>query len=507
MSLITARSLGMALGAPLFSQLDFVIHKGGRIGLVAANGRGKSTLLRCLAGRVDPTEGTIQHARGTRIALMQQDLSADALACSVRDALIDALPAETRDWDAWRVDVALDELDFPAEFRDRPLVTLSGGWQRIALLARAALTEPDLLLLDEPTNHLDLERIGAVERWIAALPKDIALVVASHDRAFLDTVTNRTLFLRATGSADFALPYSLARDSLDVADQAAARRHETDLREAVQLRRQAAKLNNIGINSGSDLLTVKTRQLKARAERIEAAAQPAFREESAGRIRLAERGATARTLLAIENLTVTTPDGRKLFTTGRLWVQPGDRVMLLGANGSGKSQLMDRLARALCGAEVDGIKAGPSAVLGHIDQALSHIDGAETLQSAIGSRFALGEQRIRSLLAGAGFAVERLARSVSTLSGGQRARLAMLILRLEQPNFYLLDEPTNHLDIEGQEALEGELTGGEAAAIIVSHDRRFVETVGNRFWRIRRGRLVEEDGPAEFFAEAMAPPG
>ncbi|SHF58134.1 ATPase components of ABC transporters with duplicated ATPase domains [Kaistia soli DSM 19436] len=503
MSLITARLLGMALGAPLFSNLDLVVQKGDRIGLVAANGRGKSTLMGCLAGLVDPTEGAIQNARGVRIALMQQDLGAEDLAHSVRAALTDSLPAETRDWDAWRVDVALDALDFPADLRDRPLATLSGGWQRIALLARAALDEPDVLLLDEPTNHLDLERIGIVERWIAALPKETAVVVASHDRAFLDAVTWRTLFLRTTGSADFALPYSRARDSLDVEDQAAARRHEMDLREAAQLRRQAAKLNNIGVNSGSDLLTVKTRQLKARAERIETAAKPAFREESAGRIRLAERGATARTLLAIDTLTVTTPDGRKLFTTGRLWVQPGDRVMLLGANGSGKSQLMDRLAHALRGADVSGIRAGPSVITGHVDQALSHIDGGETLQSAIGSRFPLGEQRIRTLLAGAGFAVERLARPVATLSGGQRARLAMLILRLQQPNFYLLDEPTNHLDIEGQEALEGELTGGEAAAIIVSHDRRFVETVGNRFWRIQRGRLIEEDGPAEFFAEAM----
>ncbi len=503
MTLIIARSLGMALGAPLFSDLDLVVHKGDRIGLVAANGRGKSTLLACLAGRAAPTEGTIQHQRGARIALVSQDPDPAELAQTVREGMLAALPADSRDWEAWRVDVALDELDVPLDLRDRPLEALSGGWQRIARLARSALTEPDVLLLDEPTNHLDLERIGIVERWLGALPKETALVVASHDRAFLDAATTRTLFLRATGSTDFALPYSAARDALDTSDAAAARRHDTDLRQAAQLRRQAARLNNIGVNSGSDLLTVKTRQLKDRAERIETAARPAFREETAGRIRLAERGATARTLLALDNLTVTAPDGRKLFSTGRLWLQPGDRVMLLGINGSGKSRLMDLLARAVRGEVVAGVRAGPSVVAGILDQQLSHIDPGETLLSAIASRFSLGEQRIRSLLAGAGFAVDRLSQSAGSLSGGQRARLALLILRLEQPNFYLLDEPTNHLDIEGQEMLETELTTGEAAAVLVSHDRRFVANVGNRFWRIQRGRLVEEDGPDAFFAEAM----
>ncbi len=503
MSLIIARQLGMALGAPLFSNLDLVVHKGDRIGLVAANGRGKSTLLRCLAGLIDPTEGSRQHQRAARIALMLQDAEPEALGLSVREALLEALPDDARDWDGWRVDVALDGLDFPADLRERTLGSLSGGWQRIALLARAGLNEPDVLLMDEPTNHLDLERIGIVERWIAALPKETALVVASHDRAFLDAVTTRTLFLRAQGSADFALPYSAARSSLDSEDQAAARRHETDLRQAAQLRRQAAKLNNLGINSGSDLLTVKTRQLKQRAEKIEAAARPAFLEESAGRIRLAERGASARTLLAFDDLAVTTPDGRRLFTTGKLWIRPGDRVMLLGANGSGKSRLVGLITRALGGEAVAGLRVGPQVVAGIADQQLSHLAPSETLAGALASRFPLGEQRIVALLAGAGFAVERLSHSVATLSGGQRARLAMLILRLQQPNLYLLDEPTNHLDIDGQEALESELVAGEAAAVLVSHDRRFVETVGSRFWRIRRGRLIEEESPAAFFAEAM----
>jgi ATPase subunit of ABC transporter with duplicated ATPase domains len=506
MSLISIRSLGITLGARLFSGLDLTVRKGDRIGLVAANGRGKSSLLRCVAGMLEPTEGECHGARNARVTLMLQDPTPELLALPVQDVVLGELPADSRAWEAWRADLALHAMAVPAALRDRPLGSLSGGWQRMVLLARAWLTEPDILLMDEPTNHLDLRRIGQLQRWIAGLPKDTALIVASHDRAFLDAVSNRTLFLRGAASVDFALPYAAARASLDEADAATARRHETELRQADQLRRQAAKLHNIGVNSGSDLLTVKTKQLKERADRIEAAARPAHRETSAGRIRLMEGATDAKVLVALNEARVSTPDGRGLFATGKLWVHPGDRVVLLGANGAGKSCLLDLITRAVRGQDCTGIRCNPSVVPGICDQALSHLRPEETLHRVIADRFGVGEQRVRSLLAGAGFPPERQSRAVSTLSGGQRARLAMLVLRLEQPNFYLLDEPTNHLDIEGQEALEGELTRGEAACLLVSHDRRFVNNVGNRFWLIERGRLVELDTPDAFFAAAMEAP-
>lgn len=504
MTLISTQSLGMTLGTRLFADLDLVIQKGDRIGLVAANGRGKSSLLRCLAGLAAPTEGGFTTARGARVTLMLQDPGPELLARPVREVVLEELPAETRDWEAWRAEVALDELGLPLDLRDRPLGELSGGWQRMALLARAWLAEPDLLLMDEPTNHLDLARIGQLQRWIAALPKTTAVLIASHDRDFLDAVTTRTLFLRSDVSVQFARPYSAARASLDEADAATARQHANELRQADQLRRQAARLHNIGVNSGSDLLTVKTKQLRERAERIEAAARPAHREGSAGRIMLAESGTAARVLLALDGLRVTTPEGRALFATGKFWLHPGDRVVLLGRNGAGKSRLLHIVTRAMRGEVPQGLRLNPTIIPGICDQSLSHLRPDETLHGAIAERFGVGEQRIRSLLAGAGFAVERQGQRVAVLSGGQRARLAMLILRLEQPNFYLLDEPTNHLDIEGQEALEGELTRGEAACLLVSHDRRFVRNVANRFWLIERGRLVETESADGYFAQAMA---
>ncbi|MDQ0517077.1 ATPase subunit of ABC transporter with duplicated ATPase domains [Kaistia geumhonensis] len=448
MSLVTLRALGLTLGAPLFTGLDLAIQKGDRIGLVAANGRGKSTLLKVIAGLLPPSDGAITATRGTRIALMQQEPTPEQQALPLRAMLAGALPPETREWEDWRVDVALDALAVPADLRDRPLGALSGGWQRMAMLAAATLAEPDLLLLDEPTNHLDLARIGTLERFIVDLPRETAILVASHDRAFLDGVTNRTLFLRSTGSAVYAAPYGAARASLDTADEAAARRYETDLKQGAKLRRQAAKLHNLGVNSGSDLLTVKTKQLRERAERIESAAKPAHLEESAGRIRLDERGSEAKVLIAFDDLVVATPDGRLLFETGRRWIRPGERIVLLAPNGAGKSRFLDSVIRALRGEAVRGVRTNPSLVAGVVDQQLSHLGADETLQGAVVSRFPVGDQRARALLAGAGFPVERHGDRVSVLSGGQRARLAMLILRLEKPGFHVLDEPTNHLDIE-----------------------------------------------------------
>ena len=504
MALINLRSLGVTLGAPLFSNLNLSIEPGDRLGIVAANGRGKSTLLRSIAGSFEPTEGDITRARGLRVGHVEQDVPIGLNDMTFHEVVRAALPAEQAEAESWRVDIVLDSLEVPEALSQRVLSRLSGGWQRLAMLARVWVTEPDVLLLDEPTNHLDLARIGQLETWLNALPRDVPVVISSHDRAFLDAVTNRTLFLRPQNSQAFSLPYSLARAALDEVDASEERRFEKDMKTAQQLRRQAAKLNNIGINSGSDLLVVKTKQLKQRAERLEDTARPAHQERSAGAIKLANRGTHAKVLVTLDDATVTTPDGTLLFKTGKRWICQGDRIVLLGPNGAGKTRLITRLRTAIVGpAGVDeAIKATPSLVLGYGDQHLSEFSDGEIPLAAICRRFEIGEQRARMLLAGAGLAVEKQASAIGRLSGGQKARLAMLVLRLTNPNLYLLDEPTNHLDIDGQEALESELMAHEASCLLVSHDRSFVRAVGNRFWLIENRKLIEVDSPEGFFAAA-----
>ena len=506
MAFIDIRNVGVTLSAPLFHGLNLSINAGDRLGLVAANGRGKSTLLRCIAGAMEPTEGEITRSRGLTIGHVEQDPPSALMGRSFYQATLEALPTERRASESWRVDVTLQSLAAPEALWERTLAQLSGGWRRLAMLARVWVTEPDVLLLDEPTNHLDLGKIMELERWLNALPRETPVVIASHDRAFLDATTNRTLFLRPEESKIFSLSYAGAREALDEADAAEERRYQRDIKTAQQLRQQAAKLHNIGVNSGSDLLVVKTKQLKQRAERLEDQAKPAHLERSAGAIKLASRNTHAKVLLTLEDAIVETPVGALLFKTGKQFIRQGDRIVLLGANGVGKTRLIAMLRKAIEIPDMapNGIKATPSLVLGYGDQALATLVDAETPYEAITRRFNVGDQRARALLAGAGLSIERQSRAIGRLSGGQKARLGLLALRLAQPNFYLLDEPTNHLDIEGQEALENELLRQQSSCLLVSHDRSFVRAVGNRFWLIEKKRLAELEGPEGFFASFAA---
>ncbi|WP_299596492.1 ABC-F family ATP-binding cassette domain-containing protein [uncultured Tateyamaria sp.] len=505
MAILHSNALAVTLSSTLFSDLSFTISKGNRIGLVAQNGSGKSTLLSCLAGEIDQTSGEITRARGLRIGFVTQDLPTHALSYTMYDWVLAALPSEQVDYESWRVDVVLNDLSVPYEFQHRSLAELSGGWQRMAMLAAVWVNEPGLLLLDEPTNHLDLQRIAALESWMAALPSDLPVLMTSHDRAFLDAVTNGTLFLRPEQSRFFALPFSAARAALEEADMADARRFANDLNKAQQLRKQAAKLKNVGVNSGSDLLLTKTKQLTERANKIEAAARPAHKGKNAGDIKLSNSGTHAKALIALDDVVVKTPDNRLLYRTGKKWISPGDRVVLLGANGAGKTQMVKMIARALDGEDTT-IRCAASAVAGYSDQHLSQLSDDDTPMRAVTHNFDIGDQRARGVLAGAGVSYQMQDTRIGALSGGQKARLTMLVLRLKNPNFYLLDEPTNHLDIDGQEALENELIDRDTSCLLVSHDRRFLRNVGNRFWCIQGQALQEVDSPDDFLNAEMQTP-
>ena len=349
MPTINLRDVSVLSPHPLFQNLSLTIGDADRIGLIAGNGGGKTTLLKCLAGVIEPTTGDIVRSRGMRVGYVEQDMPATLLALPLAEAIRRALPATERDANAWRVDVVLDEFGASAELHDRPLNALSGGWQRLALIARTWVTEPDALLLDEPTNHLDLAKIQLLERWISTCR--VPMIIASHDRSFLDACTTRTLFLRPGVSRIYAHPYTRARDLLAEDDAAQETKLEKEAREVNRLRRNANELKNVGINSGSDLLLKKSKQLRERAEALEQTMQASHTERS-GDIRLANRGSHAKVMLALANVDVRTPDGRALFHIGKLDVFQQDRIVLLGINGVGKSQFVRLLRLAMNGTDV-----------------------------------------------------------------------------------------------------------------------------------------------------------
>jgi ATPase subunit of ABC transporter with duplicated ATPase domains len=498
MPTVTLRDVGVLSPHTLFQNLSLIIGDGDRIGLIAGNGGGKTTLLRCLAGIAEPTSGTIVRSRGIRVGYVEQDVPANLLNLPLAEAIRRALPAAERESNQWRVDVVLDEFAASPELHARPLHELSGGWQRLALIARSWIGEPDVLLLDEPTNHLDLDKIQMLERWVVDCR--VPMVIASHDRRFLDACTTRTLFLRPGVSRFYAHPFSRARQLLAEDDVAQHAKLAKDTQEIDRLRRNANELKNVGINSGSDLLLKKSKQLRQRAAAIEETLTP-LRPVRDGEIRLTNRGTHAKLMLSLSGVDVSTPDGRMLFRVPRLDLFQQDRLVVLGRNGVGKSQFVQLIRRALGGEDVPGLRASTSIVVGYIDQLMSHLPDAMTPHGFISDRFRPGDQRTISLLASSGFSVDMQRRPIGRLSFGQKARLGLLALRLTEPNFYLMDEPTNHVDIAGQERLESEILTHEATCIIVSHDRAFVQAIGTRFLLIDGQTIAEIDAPDEYYQD------
>ncbi|MBL8708391.1 MAG: ABC-F family ATP-binding cassette domain-containing protein [Rhodospirillaceae bacterium] len=491
MSSISLNRVSVLTPHPLFQDINVTFGTGDRVGLVAGNGAGKSTLLRCLAGMAEPTTGTIIRSRGLRIGFVEQDVPERLLNLGFAESLRRAIPPDERAARGWQVDLLLGQLEVPDEFVERPLHALSGGWQRLALIAQSWIKEPDLLLLDEPTNHLDLEKIRLLEDWIAADARDTIMVIASHDRQFLDACTNQTLFLRPEQSRLYAHPFSRARQLLGEDDSAQAATFARLDREAARLRQSAGELRNIGINSRSEAAQKKSAQMARRAQQIEQGLRPVPKEKS-GDIRLATRSTHARVMMRLDAVAVTAPDGKSLFRTEKLAIVQGDRAVILGRNGVGKSQFINLLRRAFDGiGETPGIQVSPAITMGYLDQQMSQLPSARSPQDFIGETFRLGDQRSRTLLASAGFPVVQQDRPIARLSAGQRARLGLLALRLAEPNFYLMDEPTNHLDIDGQERLEAEILARDTTCILISHDRHFVETIATRYFLIEKGRLRE----------------
>lgn len=498
MTILSLNNVGITSPSQLFKNITLSVQTQDHIGLIAQNGAGKSTFLRCIAGYDEFTHGEITLSRGVKLGYMPQDLEKSLFEFTFYDAVLSNISKEDRDSESWRVDMLLDSFEVPAELRDMKVSALSGGWKRLMLLARVWITEPDMLLLDEPTNHLDLEKILLLENWLKTWAYSTPLIIASHDRSFLDNITNRTLFLRPEVSHVFALPFTRAKQELEHIDATLATEQERQLNEADRLRRQSSKLKNIGLNSGSDLLQKKQKQLRERAEKIEDSVNNLHKEQKA-KISLSNSGTHAKSLIKIDDLSIMAPDGRKLFKIKKFTMLQEDRLVILGKNGMGKSTFIHILRKILLeGQERSEIQTTPSLITGYIDQALSDLPAHKTAFDYI-STYQQNDDLSRSSLATAGINFDRQKLPMVKLSLGQQSRICLLALKIMNPNFYLMDEPTTHIDISGQEALASEIIRQKASCILVSHDRSFIQDVGTRFFSIENGNLVEIDSSMDYF--------
>lgn len=503
MSLLIANDLTFAYGAEnILKGLSFSVEARDRIGLAGNNGSGKSTLLRVLAGEYELDKGGVSKTRGLTTAFVPQESPPDIDDLTVFDLVANWLPEEEREYLAYRVELALEALGFEESRWQDLFGELSAGWQRLALIARAAVTEPDLLLLDEPTNYLDVGKILKLESW---LRDDVmsGVVMVSHDRAMLDACTNRTFFLRDGEVRIFNQPFGRARELLEEQDLAAAKSRAAEEVEIKRLQRSAKRL----ALWGSQFDNVKfIRRAQSMEKRIDKLKDTQTQTVSDDRRKLELKDAELRpnVLLRVNNLSVDTPDETHLFDVQSLVIAKGDRIALLGPNGAGKSTFLGYLDRASQDPEHKimrkaDIAFNPQCEVGFFDQELSRLPADVGVFRFFSSMFRIGDTMLRSQLVRAGYPASEHDRPIGKLSGGERSRLMFLLLKLENPNFLILDEPTNHLDLAGCEQLEDEILEKELTAVLISHDRRFVDAIATRFVMINRRGLYEIEAAQEFY--------
>ncbi|HVU53204.1 MAG TPA: ABC-F family ATP-binding cassette domain-containing protein [Polyangia bacterium] len=500
--LLSAQDLGHAFGArPLFEGVSFTLSEGDRVGLIGPNGAGKSTLLRVLAGELGADSGTVAARAGLRVAHLPQ-VPTFAPGATVRDAVRAGLGGGARAWEEEaRVDELVAKLDLggAAAGVDAPVSRLSGGWQKRVALARALAVDPELLLLDEPTNHLDVESILWLERFLSTLAEArLATVTVTHDRLFLQRVSNRILELdrrNAGGLLDVAGDYATYVDRKAEA-MAAQERREDALRNT--LRRETEWLRR-----GPAARTTKQ---DARIQRAAALSDEVAELGTRNRARAVDldfQGSGRKTRRLIEARGVSVRYGERAVLDGLdVLVGPGTRLGLLGPNGCGKSTLL----RVLTGGQAPTageVTRADGLEIAFFEQDRAALDPDLTVADTVcpdgdfvefrGARVHRHGYLERFL-----FRAEQMRQPVGRLSGGEQSRLLVARLMLRPASVLVLDEPTNDLDLATLDVLQDALTSFDGAVLLVTHDRYFLDQVTTQIlgFHVRPG----EEGRVTSFA-------
>lgn len=482
---------------PLFRDISFAINEGDKIGLVGHNGAGKSTLLNILSGQIDHDDGDISRRQDLHLEVVEQFLSDSLEDDSLLQCLTNKLPIDEQEFSSYKAEKLLQTLGFSDEELGFRVGDLSGGQQNRLMFARAVINEPNLILFDEPTNHLDMKTLVFFENYLQAMKT--AFLIISHDRSFLDGVTSRTIFLRDERVYEFGAAYSEAKKTLADHDEAAAHKLKQEEKTIKQLTASAKRLATWGKVYDNEDLAAKAKMMEKRIEKLEA--KKTFVSRGSGlKLELDVKESRANRALQVEQHQIIAPDQKALFEIEDFYLRPGDRVALLGHNGAGKSTFIRQLVGAFAAKATGSIRFNPQCELGYYDQELENFNPAHDLLSYLRDACHKGtETEYKSGLIHAGFQFKDHGKTIGMLSGGEKARLMFLSIRINQPNFLMLDEPTNHIDIQGKEELEAQILESNATVLITSHDRTFVDRIANRYVMISDGNLIELNEPEEFY--------
>ncbi|HGU9768964.1 TPA: ABC-F family ATP-binding cassette domain-containing protein [Morganella morganii] len=493
-TLLSTRNLSFHPGhTPLLTDISVALNQGEKIGLIGHNGCGKSTLMKLLSGQLTPDEGTITPANRVIMAYIEQHLPESLNTLSLADAVLEKLPAEQHLSEMWRAEMLLTEMGFDPVQWQLPVTALSGGQHTRLLLARALISQPDLLLLDEPSNHLDLPTILWLEQFLKNWRGSFILV--SHDNALLDHVTNCTWVLRDGNVSVFRLPCTQAREALAQQDESDEHRHNAQQKEIDRIAVSAKRLAIWGKVYDNEALSRKAKQMEKQIDRLQDD-QVELAIGSQWQLKLTGDALRADRLCAFNQLSVIPADNcPPLYVTDNVSVKSGDRIAVMGANGTGKSSLLRMIWSQSQKAEVtlpdSPLVLHPRVHLGYYDQKLAQLNDSDSLMDALKPFAPLIDEQRKMALISAGFPYLRHQQTVSALSGGERARLLFVGLSLANYSLLMLDEPTNHLDMDGKLALAEEISRFEGGLILVSHDRELIEKSCNRFWYIDGNRLTE----------------
>jgi ATP-binding cassette subfamily F protein uup len=470
MPLVALDQVSIAYGhLPLLEDATLQIDNGERVAVIGRNGTGKSTLLQIIEGVVPPDTGTVWRQRGVRVARLEQDVPLAAhepVSAVIADGL--AWHDDEEHWQIeQRVKMIVSRLNLPA---DAIVDTLSGGWKRRVLLARALVGQPEVLLLDEPTNHLDVEAIVWLEDFLANYPG--AVVFVTHDRAFLERLATRIVELDRGRLSSWLGDYDtyVRRKEEWLANEAVTQeKFDKKLAEEEAWIRQGIKARRTR-NEG------RVRALMAmRAER-------SARRNQAGNVKLQMERSDPSGKLVFEAESVSkTFDGQQVIADFSTRIMRGDRIGLIGPNGAGKTTLL-RMLLGEIRPDSGEIRRGANVRIAYYDQQREQLDPERTVADTVGDgnetiEVAGVSRHIIGYLQDFLFPPERARSPVKALSGGERNRLLLARLFTRPANVLVMDEPTNDLDLETLELLEEQLLEWPGTLLLVSHDRRFLDNV------------------------------
>jgi ATP-binding cassette subfamily F protein 3 len=532
-TLLSVSNVGISFGATeLFKNITFTVAEGERWGIIGRNGAGKTSIFSVITGDRQPNVGAVAKKPGLRHALLDQHRAFEgattvweAGAAAWRDvrALEERLAQQAielgemgehvtneflerfgHDQERFadmggyvyhaRVDAVLQGLGFDAEESKTRLVSsLSGGERGRVGLAAQLIAPADLLLLDEPTNHLDLDTTTWLQEWLKEA--DETVIVISHDRAFLDAICTNILHVEARSCESYKGNYS----------QFVPQRAERRLTRERELEKQRAYVKKEEEYIMRNLAGVNSFQAKGKRKRLERLPRlaPPLGDPAAMSLRFepAERGGDQ--VIAIDELRVEVP-GRVLVDDFTSVLRRNDFVALVGPNGAGKSSFISTIIGDREAAH-GRARIGGSITPAWFRQDLADLPLRKSLYDVIQEQRPLwGRGMVQNHLGAFGFSGDSVLRDIGSLSGGERARVALALITLSRANLLILDEPTNHLDVENIEALEDALADYDGTVLLVSHDRAFLREVATRVWWFDGTRLVDFDGPFVEWEEERA---